>query len=309
MSADLERLWTPWRMAYIGGEKPTTCVFCTAQEAPDDRATLIVHRGQGCFAILNLFPYNTGHVMIVPYDHAASLAQLDIDTLAEMMLQLRWLCAALERVLRPAGFNVGLNIGAVAGAGVADHLHLHVVPRWVGDSNFMPLLANTMVLPELLPVTYAKLAGELARTPYPATAGDPNRREQAGGVVIYQGALVALRRTSRDEIVLPKGHIESGEASYAAAVREVEEETGLVASLVDWIGEATFVKAGIERHVGYYLLRAERALPSLADHHGNDLELVPLAEAEERVTFPNDRGVLRRGLELYQEHQERTRHA
>lgn len=309
MSADLERLWTPWRMAYIGGEKPTTCIFCAAQTAPDDRDALIVHRGERCFAILNLFPYNTGHVMVVPYDHAATLAQLGDDALAEVMLQLRWLSAALERLLRPAGFNVGLNIGAVAGAGVADHLHLHVVPRWVGDVNFMPLLANTMVLPELLPVTYAKLVGELARTPYPATADDPNRREQAGGVVICQGELVALRRTVRDEIVLPKGHIEPGEASFAAALREVEEETGLVAALADWIGETTFVKAGVERHVGYFLMRAERALPSFASHDGSDLDLVPLAEAEERLTFPNDRGVLRRGLELYREHQERTRHA
>lgn len=162
--SDRERLWAPWRMNYIGNQKsPAGCIFCTRLTAGDDRASLILHRGQHAFVIMNLYPYNTGHVMIVPNAHAADLAQVDDATLTEMALMLPRVTRALRRALGCHGFNIGLNIGAVAGAGVADHLHQHVVPRWTGDANFMPILAGTTVMPEMIPVTYAKLRAELAR--------------------------------------------------------------------------------------------------------------------------------------------------
>lgn len=156
MSPHSQRLWTPWRMRYIGGDADEAgCIFCNRLTANDDVASLIVHRGEHCFAIMNLYPYNTGHVMIVPNTHVANIDELTAETLTEMALLLPVLTRALRRVLNCDGFNIGLNIGSVAGAGVADHLHEHVVPRWEGDANFMPIIGDTMVLPELIPATYA----------------------------------------------------------------------------------------------------------------------------------------------------------
>ena len=289
----MEKLWTPWRMTYVGGPKAEGCIFCDKPAVGDDRASLILHRGAGAFVIMNLYPYNTGHLMIVPYAHAAALPDVPPDALSEMMALLAWTTSILGRVLRPDGFNVGLNIGAVAGAGVAEHLHMHVVPRWVGDANYMPILANTMVMPELIPVTYAKLRGEMARTPFPATEDSADAREQAGGVAVDDEGRVALRRARDGAWVFPKGHIEPGEASFAAAVREVAEETGLAATVLDWLGETRFSYKGSERHVGYYLLRVVRRLPDFTDHEGRDTFLVPLAEAPERLTFPADREIAR----------------
>jgi ATP adenylyltransferase len=149
-------------MRYIGGDAGEAgCIFCNRLTANDDVASLIVHRGEHCFAIMNLYPYNTGHVMIVPNTHVANIDELTAETLTEMALLLPVLTRALRRVLNCDGFNIGLNIGSVAGAGVADHLHEHVVPRWEGDANFMPIIGDTMVLPELIPATYAKLRAEL----------------------------------------------------------------------------------------------------------------------------------------------------
>lgn len=143
-------------MRYIGGDAGEAgCIFCNRLTANDDVASLIVHRGEHCFAIMNLYPYNTGHVMIVPNTHVANIDELTAETLTEMALLLPVLTRALRRVLNCDGFNIGLNIGSVAGAGVADHLHEHVVPRWEGDANFMPIIGDTMVLPELIPATYA----------------------------------------------------------------------------------------------------------------------------------------------------------
>ena len=153
----MERLWTPWRMGYVGGPKAAGCIFCEKLAAGDDRANLILHRGAHAFVIMNLFPYNTGHVMIVPNAHAATLPALPPEAPAEMMALLPWMTVILSRVLRPDGFNVGLNIGAVAGAGVAEHLHMHVVPRWTGDTNFMAVLGDVKVLPEALGATWERL--------------------------------------------------------------------------------------------------------------------------------------------------------
>ncbi len=296
----MERLWTPWRMAYVGGPKAEGCIFCDKPATGDDRANLILHRGADAFVIMNLYPYNTGHVMIVPFAHAATLPALPPGALAEMTALLPWTTALLERVLRPDGFNVGLNIGAVAGAGVAGHLHLHVVPRWTGDANFMPILANTMVLPELLPVTWAKLRGEIARTPFPRTDDAPGLAEQAGGVVLTDGGEAVLRRAKDGAWVLPKGHIEGGEAAHGAAVREVAEETGLAATIVDWLGDGRFTYKGKERHVGYFLMRVTRRLPDFAGHEGRDTFLVPLSEAPGRLSFDADRALLRAAIERWE---------
>lgn len=159
-----ERLWTPWRMRYVAGNaKEEGCIFCNRVHAHDDVSSLILHRDQHCFVIMNLYPYNTGHIMIVPNQHADDLDQLDAATLHEMADVLPIATRALRRVLSCQGFNVGLNIGSVAGAGVAEHLHQHVVPRWVGDANFMPIIASTTVMPELIPASYAKIRAELHR--------------------------------------------------------------------------------------------------------------------------------------------------
>lgn len=157
-------LWSPWRMRYVGGEKAESgCIFCKRLATEDDRQSLILHRDKEAFMIMNLYPYNTGHSMLVPNQHAASPEDL-VPAASAAMSSLRGpLLKALRRALSCQGFNLGMNVGATAGAGIADHLHEHVVPRWTGDANFMPILANTTVMPELIPVTYAKLRAELAR--------------------------------------------------------------------------------------------------------------------------------------------------
>ena len=152
-------LWTPWRMEFIMGEKPEGCLFCTKKQEPEkkDKENYILHRGATCYILLNLFPYTNGHMMIVPYQHVASLEQLDDKSLYEMMALTRASVAALNKAISPAGFNIGLNLGKAAGAGIADHLHIHVVPRWAGDVNFMSVLGETRLIPEALNDTYDKL--------------------------------------------------------------------------------------------------------------------------------------------------------
>jgi len=152
-------LWTPWRMEFIMGEKPEGCLFCTKKQEPEkkDKENYILHRGATCYILLNLFPYTNGHIMIAPYQHEASLEQLDDKSLYEMMALTKASVAALNKALSPAGFNIGMNMGKVAGAGVTDHLHIHVVPRWEGDVNFMSVVGETRLIPEALDDTYDKL--------------------------------------------------------------------------------------------------------------------------------------------------------
>ncbi|MFC3995739.1 HIT family protein [Nocardiopsis sediminis] len=159
-----ERLWTPHRMAYIKGEnKPAGagpgdgCPFCRAPRLPDDDA-LIVARGKAAFAVLNLYPYNSGHLLICPYRHVADYTDLDDAETAELAALTQAGITALRRASAPQGFNVGMNLGAPAGAGIAAHLHQHIVPRWGGDTNFMPVIGRTKVLPELLRQTREALA-------------------------------------------------------------------------------------------------------------------------------------------------------
>jgi ATP adenylyltransferase len=152
-----ERIWAPWRLAYIKGEKEGGCIFCTRLGRNEDENDFILHRGQHAFVILNLFPYTNGHLMIVPYEHTSELEALPDETLGEMNVLLKRSIGALKAAFRPQGFNIGWNIGRCAGAGVAEHVHEHVVPRWEGDTNFMPVLAHTSVMPELLSETWKAL--------------------------------------------------------------------------------------------------------------------------------------------------------
>lgn len=183
----MDHLWTPWRYAYITRSDPQArsgvpqelmdwpaaedkhCVFCNMLAATDyaiargmpaekaEQASHIVHRGQYCFICLNAFPYATGHVMVLPYLHTDSLAALPPETAHEMMDLAQLMEKSLRSVYRPNGINLGMNLGEAAGAGVADHIHLHILPRWIGDTNFMTTIAETRVLPETLDVTWARL--------------------------------------------------------------------------------------------------------------------------------------------------------
>lgn len=158
----MKRLWTPWRMAYLKpakGSKKRGCIFCAKQRAraAKDRENLVVWRGERAFVVMNLYPYTNGHLMVAPYQHTGNLEELDGETLQEMMLLVGTAIRALRALIKPQGFNVGINLGRVAGAGVTDHVHIHVVPRWGGDTNFMPILAEVRMIPELLPQTYDQL--------------------------------------------------------------------------------------------------------------------------------------------------------
>jgi len=159
----MDYLWTPWRYRYIAdASKDDRCIFCDAVAANDDPKTLIVLRAQKNFVILNRFPYTSGHVMIVPYQHVAELPAADSAALSEMMQLAQRVQVALEKAYHPQGYNLGMNLGRAAGAGVTGHLHLHVLPRWAGDANFMTVVGETRVEPEDLTTTYEKLRKALA---------------------------------------------------------------------------------------------------------------------------------------------------
>jgi ATP adenylyltransferase len=155
----MDYLWTPWRYQYLTtAPKQDSCIFCTAGAEGDDFRHLVVHRAAHNFVILNRFPYTSGHLMIVPYRHAATLGEIPEEALAEMMSLARTSEAHLRRLYRPDGLNVGINIGSSAGAGIAGHLHMHALPRWTGDANFMTVVGETRVLPETLETTWERLA-------------------------------------------------------------------------------------------------------------------------------------------------------
>jgi ATP adenylyltransferase len=156
-----ERIWAPWRLQYIRGEKSDECIFCT-KPALDDESALIVRRGDRCFVMLNAFPYTSGHVMVAPYEHIADLAALDEQTAGELIALTQESIKAIRGAYDPEGFNVGANLGTVAGAGVADHVHMHVVPRWEGDTNFMSVIGEARVLPESLEDTQRNLKAAFA---------------------------------------------------------------------------------------------------------------------------------------------------
>jgi len=154
----MDYLWTPWRYAYVSGaDKTVGCVFCNAVMEKDDAKAWIVHRGTHCFVILNAYPYTPGHVMVVPYAHLDELQKLPQEAANEMMSLSQRMETVLRELYRPDGINLGMNIGKAAGAGIAGHIHMHVLPRWVADANFVSVVGETRILPEMLDVTWEKM--------------------------------------------------------------------------------------------------------------------------------------------------------
>lgn len=159
---EMERLWAPWRMEYIrNADKIEGCIFCLFPAEQEDQARLILLRGEHAFIILNAYPYSNGHLMVTPYRHTADLDDLSDEEMLELMHLTRRAVNLLKKAFRPDGFNIGINMGRVAGAGIADHVHIHVVPRWNGDTNFMPVLGDVRVMPESLEAVYRQLSEAL----------------------------------------------------------------------------------------------------------------------------------------------------
>jgi ATP adenylyltransferase len=156
----MNHIWSPWRMEYIEhSNKDDACIFCNAQAKEDGAENLIAFRGERAYVILNRYPYTSGHLMVVPFAHQPNLEELDAEIRAEMMELTTQCMTVLRKIYHPQGFNVGANIGEAAGAGVQSHVHIHIVPRWAGDTNFMSAVAETRVLPESLPATYERVKG------------------------------------------------------------------------------------------------------------------------------------------------------
>ena len=154
------RIWAPWRLAYVkDASKDTECIFCTKPAEASDEETFIVHRGERCFVILNTFPYTNGHLMVAPFEHVGKLQELDGSTVAEMMTLSTRAMEIIDETYGPEGYNLGLNQGRIAGAGFDSHIHMHVVPRWAGDTNYMPVIGDTRVMPQSLEESYEALSG------------------------------------------------------------------------------------------------------------------------------------------------------
>ncbi len=150
----MKYLWAPWRMEYILKEKNEGCIFCEIPKENQDKENYVLYRGKFCFVILNTYPYNNGHIMIAPYAHIKNLEELNRDTINELMSLCQKSISVLKEKMNPQGFNIGANIGKVGGAGILEHVHLHIVPRWQGDTNFMPVISDTKVMPQYLSETY-----------------------------------------------------------------------------------------------------------------------------------------------------------
>ena len=172
----MDQLWAPWRMGYVQSvdKKDEGCIFCTKPASREDRHNLILHRGKHVFVVLNLFPYNNGHLMVIPYRHTADILTLPAETVAELW---RVLCRgkeALSAAFHPDGFNIGMNIGRIAGAGIDQHVHMHLVPRWNGDTNFMPVVGRTKVLSQGIGDTYDQLLPYFSSTGCSASGSPPS---------------------------------------------------------------------------------------------------------------------------------------
>jgi len=160
----MERLWAPWRIQYIESltNQDKTCIFCAKASQREDDDNFLLYRGKTVFLLLNTFPYTNGHLLVAPYRHTADLTSLTAEESRELLAVATLGVKILSKALNPDGFNLGMNLGRPAGAGITDHLHLHIVPRWSGDSNFMTVCGNTKVIPEALPATLQKLRAALA---------------------------------------------------------------------------------------------------------------------------------------------------
>jgi ATP adenylyltransferase len=278
-----QRLWTPWRMRYVGGgAKEAGCLFCRRLAETTDTRSLIVYRATTAFVILNLFPYNTGHVMIVPNEHVATPETARWESLEGMAQLLPPALRALRRVLSCDGFNVGFNIGDVAGAGVAEHLHQHVVPRWKGDANFMPILASTMVMPELIPVTYAKVRAELTRE---LAQNDATAGSAILAILSWDGTHVAVERRN-GRAAMPRATAEPGEALWKAAIR-VATSHGIDAEIAGWAGAERADGSGISA----FALRAANLAPLSP-------ALVPIPCDQAELSDPADVAALHRARDL-----------
>ncbi|WP_045211283.1 HIT family protein [Desulfonatronovibrio magnus] len=153
----MKALWAPWRIDYILGPKPDECVFCLPEHRDEDEERLVLHRAEFCFVIMNKFPYSNAHIMVTPYRHVQCLTELDDQETCEIMTWMKKCTGILKSAFNPAGINIGLNIGEAAGAGIKEHMHFHLLPRWVGDHSFMAVMNETTVIPEHLISTYQKL--------------------------------------------------------------------------------------------------------------------------------------------------------
>ena len=159
----MDHLWSPWRYQYLSAEPaPDECIFCQKARENKDAENFVVWRGDHNFVLLNLYPYTSGHLMVAPYEHVARLEDAAMETVSEMMLIVRQADRHLRAIYRPEGMNIGMNIGKAAGAGIAGHIHMHVLPRWIGDANFMTTVGETRILPEDLVVTYQRLSRAFA---------------------------------------------------------------------------------------------------------------------------------------------------
>ncbi|MCZ6864790.1 MAG: HIT domain-containing protein [Candidatus Dadabacteria bacterium] len=156
----MKTLWAPWRIEYITGGKKEGCIFCDKPKEGNDKKNLILYKGETSFIIMNRYPYSNGHLLAVPYRHINNMSELDHKERLELM-NLTTKCIEILKVMNPDGFNIGMNLGTAGGAGIDDHLHFHIVPRWNGDTNFMPLIADVKVMPEYLEDTYETLSEQL----------------------------------------------------------------------------------------------------------------------------------------------------
>jgi ATP adenylyltransferase len=157
----MRKIWAPWRIEYIRGEKAKECIFCQKSKENSDRENYILFRGANNFVILNTYPYNPGHLMVATYRHLADLEELSEEELFEHFDLVRKSARALTEAYKPQGFNIGINLGRIAGAGVEDHVHTHIIPRWSGDTNFITVVSDIRVIPEALDATYAELLGKI----------------------------------------------------------------------------------------------------------------------------------------------------
>jgi ATP adenylyltransferase len=154
----MKRIWSPWRINYILDKKPKGCIFCQKVEKGKEKEYLLLYKNKSSLVMMNRFPYTCGHLLIAPIRHTADLLDLPENEVTNLFLTLRRSITLLSKVMKPQGFNVGMNLGKIAGAGIVDHLHLHIVPRWTGDTNFMPILADSSIIPESLHDTYDRLS-------------------------------------------------------------------------------------------------------------------------------------------------------